>query len=185
MTVSAQGVTALSPYSSPSLGTAAAPAYSFLALTSTGMYTDGSNLCFSVGGTIRLLIGTGAAQYSVGVQSSSPTGGIGYIAGAGGTVTQITSKATGVTLSKVCGEITMHNAALAAATIVSFVVTNTTIEANDSIHVQHQSGGTLGAYSVNGRCAAGSATIDIRNNTAGSLGEALVLRFAVIKGAVA
>jgi hypothetical protein len=34
-------------------------------------------------------------------------------------------------------------------------------------------------------CANGSATIDVRNNTAGSLSEAIVYQFAIIKGAVA
>jgi hypothetical protein len=79
----------------------------------------------------------------------------------------------------------MQNTNLAADTIVSFVLTNTTIGANDLLVLQHQSGGTLGAYTLNASCAAGSATIYVRNNTAGTLGEALVIRYAVIKGAVA
>jgi hypothetical protein len=74
---------------------------------------------------------------------------------------------------------------LAAATIVSFVLTNSTIGANDLLLLQHQSGGTLGSYTLNAACAAGSATIYVRNNTAGGLAEALVVRYAVIKGAVA
>ena len=44
-----------------------------------------------------------------------------------GSVTQATSKATGVTLSKVAGVITMDDAALAAAAEVSFAVTNTNV----------------------------------------------------------
>lgn len=98
-----------------------------------------------------------------------------------GSVTQATSKATGVTLSKISGDITLNAASLAAATIVSFVLTNTLIAATDQIVVVHQSGGTPGAYTVNGRAAAGSATIDVRNNTAGALAEAIVLRFFVQK----
>jgi hypothetical protein len=74
---------------------------------------------------------------------------------------------------------------LAAAAIVSFVLTNSTIGANDLLVLQHQSGGTLGSYTLNAACAAGSATIYVRNNTAGGLAEALVLRYAVVKGAVA
>ncbi len=114
------------------------------------------------------------------------TKGIGYAAGAGGTVTQGTNKATGVTLSKLCGTITMHNAALAAGAIVSFTVTNTLMAAGDVVHLQHDSGGTLGAYTVNpSGSAAGSFTINVRNNTAGSLSEALVLRFVIIKAVAA
>jgi hypothetical protein len=74
---------------------------------------------------------------------------------------------------------------LAAATIVSFVLTNTTIAPTDVIVINHVSGGTIGAYTVTGACNNGSATIYVRNNTAGTLGEALVLQFVVIKGAVA
>ena len=115
-----------------------------------------------------------------GVRSSGPDG-IGYAAGAGGSVTQITSKATGATLNKICGQVTTHNASLAAATIVSFVLTNTTIAATDVLILNHVSGGTPGSYTLNARCGAGSATIDIRNNTAGALAEAVVISFAVIK----
>lgn len=111
------------------------------------------------------------------------TGGIGYTTGAGGTVTQATSKATGVTLNTVTGEITMDAAALAADTSVSFTLTNSAIAAADLVAVTHHSAGTAGAYTVTGQAAAGSATITVRNVTAGSLSEAIVLKFAVIKGA--
>ncbi len=43
-------------------------------------------------------------------------------------------------------------------------------------------GGTVGAYTVMpNTSAAGSFKISLRNNTAGSLGEALVIRFAILK----
>lgn len=109
----------------------------------------------------------------------------GYITGEGGVVTQLTSKSTGVTLSKKCGQITLNNASLAASTVVSFVLTNTTIGANDLLVLNHVSGGTFGAYTLNARAASGSATIDVRNVTAGILSEAIVIGFAVIKGAIA
>ena len=113
------------------------------------------------------------------------TGGVGYTAGAGGTVAQSGNKSGGVTLDKQSGAITMQATNLGAATIVSFVLTNSTIGANDLLVLQHQSGGTLGAYTLNAACAPGSATIYVRNNTAGGLSEALVIRYAVIKGATA
>lgn len=115
------------------------------------------------------------------VLSNSATAGIGYATGAGGTVTQATSKSTGVTLSKASGAITMNAAALAAGTIVSFVLTNTAIAATDVLVLNHISGGTVGSYSLNAQSAAGSATINVRNNTAGSLSEAIVIQFAVVK----
>jgi len=133
----------------------------------------------SVAGGSDLLVEDIRAQASI--KSESPTGGVGYMAGAGGTVTQATSKATGATLSKVCGAITTAGDALAAAAIVSFVLTNTAIAVTDVLVLNHISGGTVGSYTLNAQCAAGSATINIRNNTAGSLSEALVIQFAVIK----
>lgn len=103
--------------------------------------------------------------------------------GSGGTVTQAANKSTAVTLNKDSGEITMNGAALAAATIVSFTLTNSTIRAADLLVLNHVSGGTVGSYSLTASCAAGSATIYVRNNTAGILSEAIVIRFTRIPGA--
>lgn len=97
-------------------------------------------------------------------------------------MTQLTSKSTGVTLSKLSGEIVLINAALAAAAIVSFTLTNTLITATDVLILNHVTTGTRGAYTLNVQCQAGSAIIYVRNNTAGSLAEAIVIRFALIKG---
>lgn len=109
----------------------------------------------------------------------------GYITGEGGTVTQATSKATGVTLNKKCGRITMDSASLAAATTVSFTLTNSTIAATDLLVLNHVSGGTAGSYLLNAQAAAGSASINVRNITAGALGEAIVIGFAVVKAVTA
>jgi hypothetical protein len=119
--------------------------------------------------------------------SSNPTGGIGYIAGAGGTVTQLTSKATGVTLNTVSGEITTSNSNLNGDATVSFTLTNSAIANTDVMIINHVSGGTVGRYVFNAACGTGSAAITIRNVTAGGGGAeaaALVLRFVVIKGSV-
>ncbi len=107
--------------------------------------------------------------------------GIGYTIGAGGTVTQITSKATGVTLNKLSGQITMINSALNAGVIVSFVLTNSFIAAGDVLILNHSAVGTVGAYLLNTQCAAGSATINVRNTSAVNLSEAIVISFVLIK----
>ena len=109
----------------------------------------------------------------------------GYITGEGGTVTQATSKATAVTLSKKCGEITMNAASLAADTTVTFTLTNSTIAATDLLVLNHVSGGTAGSYLLNAQTAAGSVSINVRNVTAGALSEAIVIGFAVIKAVTA
>jgi hypothetical protein len=105
----------------------------------------------------------------------------GYGAGAGGIVTQATNKSTAVTLNTRCGQVTMNNANLVTATAVSFTLTNSQIAATDVLILNNVSGGTLGAYMFGARCAAGSATITVRNLTTGDLAEALVIGFAVIK----
>ena len=110
---------------------------------------------------------------------------VGYVTGDGGAVTQSTSKSTGVTLSKKCGQITLNGAALAADTTVSFTLTNTTIAATDLLVLNHVSGGTAGSYLFNAQCAAGSASINVRNITAGSLSEAIVIGFALVKAVTA
>jgi hypothetical protein len=62
------------------------------------------------------------------------------------------------------------------------VLTDSAITAADTLVLNHISGGTPGSYSLNARAAAGSATIDVRNNTAGSLSEAIVIQFSLVKG---
>ena len=114
----------------------------------------------------------------------SYTGSFGYAAGAGGAVTQATSKATGVTLSQLSGEITMNGAALAADAIASFTLTNTWIAATDVLVLNHGSAGTVGKYVLGAQCAEGTAVINVTNISAGSLSEAIVIRFVVIKGAI-
>lgn len=134
----------------------------------------------SVGTTSTL---TGAVTAGSSVKSTSATAGIGYGTGAGGTVTQATSKTTGVTLSKVVGQITMNNAALAAGAEATFTVTNTAVAATDVVVACHGSAGTSGAYLVGvSNITAGTFDITVSNVSAGSLGEAIVINYAVIKG---
>jgi hypothetical protein len=109
----------------------------------------------------------------------------GYITGEGGTVAQSSSKSTTVTLNKKCGRITMNGAALAAATTVSFTLTNSTIAATDLLVLNHVSGGTAGSYLLNAQAASGSASINVRNINGSSLSEAIVIGFAVVKAVAA
>lgn len=110
----------------------------------------------------------------------------GYPVGSGGAVTQATSKSTGVTLNTPTGAVTMNNASLGAGAEVAFTLTNAAIGANDVVAVAVKSGGTSAAYAVGVTAtAAGSCEITVTNLTAGSLGEALVINFVVLKGAAA
>jgi hypothetical protein len=126
--------------------------------------------------------------YNVVQQLNGASGtGIGYVTGAGvgGAVTQITSRATGVTLSKLTGTITGNNTSLAASAQAEFVVTNTLVALTDTIVLSVVSGPTAATsiFTVSG-VAAGSFTIRISNvsTTTADTGTPII-NFAVIKGA--
>ena len=105
---------------------------------------------------------------------------IGYAAGAQGAVTQATSKSTGVTLNTSAGQITMNAASLAATTNVTFTLTNSTLSAKDVL-ILNVTNGTSAAYNCwVSSMGAGSATVTLRNISAGALAEAVVLNFAII-----
>jgi len=111
---------------------------------------------------------------------------IGYTAAAQGTVTQATDKSTGVTLNKSAGRITMNNAALAGGAVATFTLTNSTISANDTMIVCISSvttGSTAAAYTTY-VCSltAGSAIIALRNLSATSYSEAVVINFSLVHG---
>ena len=107
---------------------------------------------------------------------------LGYTATAQGTVTQLTSKSTGVTINASAGQITMNNAALAATTNVAFTMTNSKVGPKDVV-IANVAAGTAGTDTYN--CwvsghAAGSCTFVLRNISGGSLSEAVVLNFAIV-----
>lgn len=113
--------------------------------------------------------------------------GIGYGNGAGGAVTQLTSKSTAVTLNKPTGYITMNNATLAAGASVSFTVNNSIVSGVDIISITPFFGGVNpNNYRIEPLwSAAGSFSIRVTNISAGSLSESLEFKFIVIKGASA
>ena len=112
---------------------------------------------------------------------------IGYATSAQGTVTQATDKGTGVTLNKSAGRITMNNAALAGGAVVSFVLTNSLISTNDTIIVNVSSnttGSAAGAYTTYiSYMSAGTALISLRNLSATSYSEAVIINYSIIHGA--
>jgi hypothetical protein len=106
---------------------------------------------------------------------------LGYSTSAQGTVTQLTSKSTGVTLNKSAGRITMNGASLGAGASVTFTLTNARISTSDVVIVNVGGGGTAGAYwPYVSSISAGSAVIGLWNSTGGALSEAVILNFAII-----
>jgi hypothetical protein len=154
----------------PALGTVASGNIS--ACTSTNMVLTTPNIGAATGASLTV---TGAVV-------STGTAGIGYATGAGGAVTQLTSRTTGVTLNKRCGAITMFSAA-GSATAATFTVTNTTVGANDVIILNQASGTNLYNLLVTA-VTAGSFNITFFT-TGGTATDAPVINFAVIDGVAA
>jgi hypothetical protein len=125
---------------------------------------------------------TGTSLTASGTIVSTGTAGVGYATGAGGTVTQGSSRTTGVTLNKTTGAITLFSAA-GSATAATFTVTNSTVAATDVIVLNQKSGTDLYDLMVTA-VAAGSFNITFRT-TGGTTTEQPVFNFAVIKGVAA
>lgn len=142
------------------------------------------NLTIDAAGSGTITLGgtsTGGITTPRSLLSTSATGGIGYNTGAGGAVTQLTSRTTGVTINNVTGAITLVSAAGQAGK-QSFTVTNSAVAATDTIVLSQKSGtdkyDTLCVTAV----AAGSFVITFANS-AGTTTEQPVFNFAVLKGA--
>lgn len=122
------------------------------------------------GGTVtgNLLVGSGV---------------IGYGAGSGGTVTQPTSKSTGVGLNKPCGMITTHAESLAAGAVANFVLNNAFIASTDMVVVCIGFNGGAGPnYRVSTTTGLeGQAVIGLHNASGAARAEAIEIHFAVIK----
>lgn len=148
-----------------------------------------STLCAAYRGQMT----SGTNKYNIYCSGAAPSefsgdvkifgsGVLGYKAGAGGTVTQATSRTTGVTLNKASGAITLVSAAGSAAWR-TFTVTNSLVGANDTIRVVQKSGADLNLIHVT-RVAAGAFDITFAT-TGGTTVEQPVFQYAVISGATA
>jgi hypothetical protein len=154
----------------PALGTVASGVIS--ACTSTSMALT----------TPVIGAATGTSLTATGAIVSTGTAGVGYATGAGGAVTQITSRTTGVTLAKTAGAITLFSAA-GTTTAATFTVTNSTVAATDVIILNQKSGTDLYDLMVTA-VAAGSFNLTFRT-TGGTTTETPVFNFAVIKAVAA
>jgi hypothetical protein len=155
--------------------------------THSGNHTWSGNL--SVGGTIGV---TGTATFVNATASgnsfvSGATSKLGYTTGSGGTVTQATSKTTSVTINKSAGQITMNGAALGAGASASFFVNNSQCSVSCiPIVVLGQPSAMAELYDIQvTNVDATSFTITVKNISAGSRSDTLVLNFCIINGATA
>jgi len=159
-----------------SVGTSGIQGYSSNVITfgATGTYRFGFSTVDS---------GTTIAIYDLNRPLLADAGtAVGYTTGAGGTVTQGTSRTTGVTLSKRSGAITLFTAAGTSA-YTSFTVTNSLVSATDVIIVNQKSGTNIYNVFVTA-VAAGSFRITF-SAASGTASDAPVFNFVVIEGVAA
>lgn len=140
---------------------------------------DGTELYYGVQSSADTKV-TGA-QIATLARSAS-TGNLGYATGAGGAVTQLTSRTTGVTLNKACGAVTLFSAA-GSTTAATFTVTNSVVAATDTVIVCAKSGTNVYLTWVTA-VAAGSFNITFQTTT-GTATDLPVFNFAVIKAVTA
>lgn len=131
---------------------------------------------FAVGSTADP--GVGAISATAAIKSSGPTSGIGYATGAGGAVTQATSRTTAVTLNTICGAITLVSAA-GSTSFQTFTVNNSAVAATDLPKVVQKSGTDKYAIWVS-RVAAGAFDITFAT-LSGTTTEQPVFNFLVEK----
>ena len=125
---------------------------------------------------------TGTSLTATGTIVSTGTAGVGYATGAGGAVTQATSRTTGVTLNKIAGAITLFSAA-GTTVAATFTVTNSTVVATDVVILSQKSGADLYDLMVTA-VTTGSFNITFRT-TGGTTTETPIFNFAVIKAVAA
>lgn len=158
--------------------------------------TQDSDAVSITGGSISGVTMTGSftGVTTIEVDELQVSQSFGYAgAGTGGTVTQLTSRTTGVTLDKICGDITLVSASVSGLSSERFTLTNSTIGATDIVQVCLVGGAVAGTgpttstYDVGVlRVAAGACDIVVHNtNNSATATEQLTVRFMVIKGVTA
>ena len=120
----------------------------------------------------------GSATVGGAITANSGAASIGFGAGAGSSVTQTTSRTTGVTINYSCGKITLVSAANSGSW-QSFTVTNNKVAATDTIIVNQSAGTDIQAFIVT-NVAAGSFKISFAS-LGGTTTESPAVNFAVIK----
>jgi hypothetical protein len=181
MTLSSAGALSATSFAGAVNGSVGATTPSTGAFTTLSASSTVSGTGFSTYLASPPAIGGTAAAAITGTTVKATTS-IGYATGAsaGGTVTQSTSRTTGVTLNKITGQITLFTAAGNVAAYTQFVVSNSTVAATDTIDFQCSSSTNTYITFVTA-IAAGSFTVNFIS-IVGTASDAPVFNFNVIKG---
>jgi hypothetical protein len=147
-------------------------------MVSEGDFVINSDLSASTGASLVGATGGGTVQDGLDRIGTF----VGYDTGVGGTVTQVTSRTSGVTINKLTGRISLVSAAGTSAW-QNFDVTNSEVSATDVVHVSICNATntyvasvhfvTDGAFGITHSAVAGTAT------------DAPTINFVVVKGAIA
>ena len=148
-----------------------------LFIIATGAWITATN---QSGGTVNAT--TVAASSSI--LSSSPTGGIGYATGAGGSVTQATSLTTAVTINKVCGKITTFNDTYVGGAGYTFDVVNSSYAVGDVVVLTSNNPETTLQIKAIHFETNGTFRINIFASGASSLTGNRIIYFAIIKAVI-
>jgi hypothetical protein len=136
---------------------------------------SGGNITLSPAG---IVVATANIFTTGGIFSNSITAGVGYSVGAGLAVTQTGNRAAGVSISSLCGAITLVSAA-GNTVPTTFTMTNTAVAQTDVIILNQRSGTNIYNLLVS-NVQAGSANVTVFT-TGGTTTEAPVINFTIIK----
>lgn len=144
---------------------------------------DNGKIAYDHSADAMTVYAAGAKQLTIDDTSGirSNRGAFGYGTGAGSSVTQVGTKAIGVTINSPGGQITTASDTLTAATSVSFTVINSHVTNADLVIAHSQN--TNYSIRVN-QASTGSFVLNIKNESAGNLSQAVVINFAVFRSSV-
>lgn len=144
-----------------------------------------NNIVATDTGTVADIKSISSTDISTSTLEASGSFGYGPTAlGTGGSVTQATSRTTGVTLNKVCGQITLFSTTATAGAVTEFTVTNSTVvsASRSIITVALQNpGASTGVYMpFVSLIGTGSFRISLYCITAPAAAESPIINFAVM-----
>ncbi len=183
---------AISGIASAAVTFLSSPTSANLAAAVTGETGSGA-LVFATSPTLvtpNIGVATGQSLAVTGALTSSG-GNIGYLAGAGGTVTQITSQTTAVTLNTLSGMVQMiSGVSINHETVAVFQVNNSRVAQSDVVIVSIRGGTNSGNTQANVvEVGSGYFKIAVSNNNASGgtheTGSAIQINFAVFKATTA
>lgn len=159
-----------------------------------GQITDGKCIQMGAAPPVSGKFAVGDITYNSAPAAGAPTGWIctaagtpgtwgilGYMEGAGKSVTQLTSKGTNVTNNALSGQIVTASDSIGAGVLIAFNVANSFVTNKDSISYCLTAGANDAAYDVKVTVFDGGFVVYIKNSSAGAIAEALKINFKVHK----